>query len=63
MWNSAIDETQGIYAFGKGTNYEEQSSKVRALSAIKHLKRAQLIKELNMIRNAINEETKQYYQL
>lgn len=43
MWNGAVEEAQGIYIFGKGNNYEEQCMKIRALSAIKHTKRAQMI--------------------
>ncbi len=55
MWNAAMDETQAIYAFGKHINYEEQSDKVRAFTAIKHLKHSQLINELKAIRTAISE--------
>jgi hypothetical protein len=63
MWNAAMDETQAIYAFGKHNSYEEQSDKVRAFTAIKHLKHCQLIRELKAVRTAISEETKHYYRL
>lgn len=44
MWNGALDEAQKIYAFGRSVNYEDQSCKIKAFTAIKHFKRTQMIK-------------------
>ena len=55
MWNSSMDETQAIYAFGMGNSYEEQSDKVRAFTTIKHFRHCQLIAELKVVRSSISE--------